>query len=90
MPTNFKALVNLALDHINVAIGALVFLGWFTVFAYLAGYLGAGGGGSEEKMTAAKQVALFGILGLVAMLVYWGVAKVICISLIGGPESCHL
>lgn len=82
MPANFKELVNLALNHINLAIEALVILGWFTVFAYLAGYLGAGGSGDEKKMTAAKQVALFGILGLVAMLVYWGAAKIICLSLL--------
>ncbi len=89
-PRNFKELVNLALYHINFAIFALTVLGWFTVFAYLAGYLGAGGSGDEKKMAAARQVALFGILGLVAMLVYWGVAKIICISLIGtvGAASC--
>jgi EamA domain-containing membrane protein RarD len=83
MPTNFKELVNLGLDYINLVLLALLFLAWFTVFAYLAGYIGAAGGGDEKKMTAARQVALFGILGLVALLVYWGAAKMICFSLLG-------
>jgi hypothetical protein len=87
MPADFKGLVNLALDHINLALFALLVLGWFTVFAYMAGYIGAGGSGDVKKMSAAKQVALFGVLGLVAMLVYWGAAKIICLSLLG-MNSC--
>jgi len=83
MPTDFKGLVNLVLNHINLLLFALLVLGWFTVFAYMAGYIRAGGSGDEKKMSAARQVALFGILGLVAMLVYWGAAKIVCISLLG-------
>ena len=83
MPTNFKELVNLALNHINLALFALLILAWFTVFAKIAGYIGAGGSGDEKKISMAKQVALFGVLGLVALIVYWGVAKIICLSLLG-------
>ncbi|KKU58666.1 MAG: hypothetical protein UX81_C0018G0008 [Parcubacteria group bacterium GW2011_GWA2_47_12] len=82
-PTNFKELVNLALDHINVALFALLILAWFVVFAKIAGYIGAGGGGDEKKLSALKQTALFGVLGLAALLVYWGAAKIICLSLLG-------
>lgn len=88
MPNNFKELVNLALNHINVALFALLILAWFVVFAKLAGYIGAGIGGDEKQMSALKQTALFGVLGLAAMLVYWGAAKIICLSLLG-PGNCH-
>lgn len=87
MPTNFKELINWGLNYINLALFALLILAWFTVFAYMAKYIGAGGSGDEKKMSAAKQVALFGVLGLVALLVYWGAAKIICLSLIG-PAGC--
>lgn len=83
MPTNLKELVNFGLNYINVFLFALLILAWFTVFAKMAGYIGAAGGGDEKKMTAAKQVALFGVLGLAALLVYWGAAKIICLSLLG-------
>ena len=88
MPTNFKELVNLALDNINVALFARLILAWFVVFAKIAGYIGAGGGGDEKKMSAFKQTALFGILGLVVLIVYWGAAKIICLSLLG-PGNCN-
>ena len=87
-PANFKELVNLSLDYINLALFGLLVLAWFTVFAYVAGYIRAGGSGDEKKMSAAKQVALFGVLGLAALLVYWGVAKIICLSLLG-VGSCN-
>lgn len=83
MPTNFKELVNLGLNHINVALFALLILAWFVVFAKLAGYLRAGEGGDEKKLSAVKQAALFGVLGLAVLLVYWGAAKIICLSLLG-------
>ena len=82
-PANFKELVNLGLNYINLALFALLMLAWFTVFAYVAGYLHAGGSGDEKKLGTMKQVMLFGILGLVALLVYWGAAKIICLSLLG-------
>ncbi len=87
-PANFKELVNLALDHINVALLALLILAWFVVFAKIAGYIGAGGTGDEKKMSALKQTAIFGVLGLAALLVYWGAAKIICLSLLG-PGNCN-
>ncbi|TSC85202.1 MAG: hypothetical protein G01um101417_69 [Parcubacteria group bacterium Gr01-1014_17] len=87
-PTDFKGLINLTLDHINVALFAILILAWFVVFAKIAGYIGAGGGGDEKKMSAFKQTALFGVLGLAALLVYWGAAKIICLSLLG-PGNCN-
>lgn len=87
-PKDFKELVNLTLDHINVALFAVLILSWFVVFAKMAGYIGAAGEGDEKKMTAAKQVVLFGVLGLVALIVYWGAAKIICLSLLG-PGNCN-
>ena len=87
-PADFKGLVNLALDNINVALFALLILAWFVVFAKIAGYIGAGVGGDEKKMSAFKPTALFGVLGIAALLVYWGAAKIICLSLLG-PGNCN-
>lgn len=91
-PTNFKELVNLSLNFIDLFLVALLILAWFLVFAKLAGYIGTAGTGDEKKMSAARQFALFGVLGLAALLAYWGAAKIICISLLGaaGGISCNL
>ena len=73
--TDFKSLVNKIIDNINylvvLVIGLAVFVFIWGIFKYFVA------GADEKKVEEAKNVLLFGLLGIFIMFSVWGLVNII-------------
>jgi hypothetical protein len=81
-PQDFRGLVSIFLDIIGLiipfifALALLVFL-WGLTRAWILG------AGDEKNVTAGKQIAFAGILGLVVMTAVWAIVELVRSSIFG-------
>ena len=73
--TDFKSLVNKIIDNINylvvLVIGLAVFVFIWGIFKYFVA------GADEKKVEEAKNVLLFGLLGIFIMFSIWGLVNIV-------------
>lgn len=74
-PTNLTEFVNNMNTIFNVV---LAFIGGWAFFGLLTGVIKyAGAGGDEERLTQAKQLIVYGLIGMFILFSFWGIARLI-------------
>lgn len=74
-PTNLSEFVNNFIAVLNVVIPFAMFFGFFGFLVGVLKYVGAGG--DEERLGKAKQLIVYGLIGLLVMFSFWGLAKLL-------------
>ncbi len=72
---NLMNFVNNFSTVLNVVIPFVAGLGFFGFLIGVLKYVGAGG--DEERLGKAKQLILYGLIGLLVMFSFWGLAKLL-------------
>ena len=73
--TDFKSLVNKIIDNINYLVALVIGLAAFVFIWGIFKYFVAGA--DEKKVEEAKNVLLFGLLGIFIMFSIWGLVNII-------------
>lgn len=74
-PTNLTEFVN---NFNTILTPVLFFVAGFGFFGFIAGVLKyVGAGGDEERLGKAKQLIAYGLVGMLIMFSFWGLAKIL-------------
>ena len=80
-PKNFTEFVNNFISILNPVIFFVVGLGFFGLIIGLLKYVGAGG--DEERLGKAKQLIIYGLIGMFIMFSFWALAQIIAKTYLG-------
>lgn len=83
-PTPPKNLTTFVMNFIDILIPVTLFVSGFGFFGMLTGILKyVGAGGDEERLGKAKQLILYGLLGMLIMFSFWGLARLLANTYLG-------
>lgn len=77
-PKNLTEFVNNFLNILDPIIIFVAGMGFFGMVIGILKYVGAGG--DEEKLGKAKQLIVYGLIGMFIMFSFWGLAKIVANS----------
>ena len=80
-PENFLEFVNNFMKAINIVLPFVMGFGFFGIFTGLLKYVSAGG--DEERLGKAKQLIVYGLIGIVILFTFWGLAKLLAKTYLG-------
>lgn len=80
-PTNLTQFVNNFTSILNVLVPFLMGFGFFGFVTGVLKYVNAGG--DEERLGKAKQLIAYGLVGMLIMFSFWGLAKILSGSYLG-------
>ena len=80
-PTNLAEFVHNFLDILTPVIFFVAGLGFFGMLVGILKYVGAGG--DEERLGKAKQLVVYGLIGMFIMFSFWGLAKILAKTYLG-------
>ena len=80
-PTNLTEFVN---NFIAILNDVVMFAAFFGFFGFLTGVLKyVGAGGDEERLGKAKQLIIYGLIGLMIIFSFWGIARLVARTYLG-------
>lgn len=80
-PTNFTEFV---INFIDVLTTVTIFIAGFGFFGMVVGIMKySGAGGDEERLGKAKQLISYGLLGMLIIFSFWGLAQLIARTYLG-------
>lgn len=80
-PKNLTEFVNNFIAMLNPVILFVVSFAFFVFITGLLKYVGAGG--DEERLGKAKQLIIYGLLGMLIIFSFWGLASIIAKTYLG-------
>ncbi|MSU55252.1 MAG: hypothetical protein EXS46_01780 [Candidatus Taylorbacteria bacterium] len=80
-PENLTDFVGNFITSLDFVIAFIVLLSFFTFLTGILKYVNAGG--DEERLGKAKQLIIYGILGLFVMFSFWGLASIVSNTSLG-------
>ncbi len=80
-PKNLTEFVNNFITILNPVIAFVASIGFFVLLTGVLKYVGAGG--DEERLGKAKQLIIYGLIGMLVIFSFWGIAKLLAKTYIG-------
>ncbi len=80
-PTNLTEFVNNFIKILNPVVIFVASFGFFGLLTGILKYVGAGG--DEERLGKAKQLIIYGLLGMLIIFSFWGIANLLAKTYLG-------
>ncbi|MBI2475974.1 MAG: hypothetical protein HYV67_01915 [Candidatus Taylorbacteria bacterium] len=80
-PENLTDFVHNFIAILNPVVAFLALFGFFGLFTGVLKYVGAGG--DEERLGKAKQLIVYGLVGMLVIFSFWGLARILAKTYLG-------
>jgi len=80
-PKNLTEFVNNFISVLNLVVAFAAFFGFFGLITGILKYTGAGG--DEERLGKARQLIIYGLIGMLIIFSFWGIAKLLAKTYLG-------